>query len=246
MNKSKLIAVFSTTLLLAVTITNNLLSPQSHAEEQTLWELELDQEPDDISEKDFKSWMAKKGFTSFRYYFFKREPKHWRLAACLNREDFCLVMEDRKSSSHILTTLKNPIPLSDNLNLVMEFMVEAWPNQTDLAKKDQEDAALRIFLTANLDGRKAHLGLAVTKDHVPGQIIVSQRKPKKIKYLVLAVNPTEKVWQRTSSPIAASFLKAFGSFEKAEILAIGLKSDGNNTASDVKVWLRELAIKANG
>jgi hypothetical protein len=35
----------------------------------------------------------------------------------------------------MLQKLKNPIPLSDNLNLVMEFMVEAWPEHTDLANK---------------------------------------------------------------------------------------------------------------
>ena len=114
----------------------------------------------------------------------------------------------------------------------------------DRTKKDQEDAALRIFLTAELDGKTVHLGLAVTRDHEPGQIVSSQRKPKEIKYLALAVNTSEKKdWQRLSTPISASFQKAFGSFKEGEIIAIGLKSDGNNTASDVKVWLRELKIK---
>jgi hypothetical protein len=172
------------------------------------------------------------------------KAKNWRIASCLNNKDFCLVMEDRKSSSHILKKLYNPITLSDNLNLVIEFMVERWPNQIDLAKKDQEDAALRIFLTADLDGKNVHIGFAVTKDHKPGQIMASQRKPKEIKYIALSVNTREeKVWQRLSTPIAVSFQKAFGSFNKAEIIAIGLKSDCNNTASDVKVWLRELKIK---
>ena len=82
-------------------------------------------------------------------------------------------MEDRKTSSHIIKKLNKPIPLSGHLNLFTEFMVEAWPKQTDLGKKDREDAALRIFLTAHLDGRNAHLGFAVTIDHEAGQIIPS-------------------------------------------------------------------------
>ncbi len=247
MNKIKSLAVFGIALLITVTIMDNLISPPIYAEEITLWDLELDKESEEISKDDFKSWMAKKGFESFRFYFFKREPKQWRLAPCLNREGFCLVMEDRKSSSHILTKLNNPIPLSIDLKLVIEFMVESWPNQTDLGSKDREDAALRIFLTADLDGRKVHLGLAVTRDHEPGQTMVSEREPEKIKYLALDTNTTEeKAWQRISTPIAAAFQIAFGAFEKAEILAIGLKSDGNNTVSNVKVWLRELAIKAAG
>ena len=244
MNKINLIPVFAITLVLAVAIIGTLLSSQSHAEGKSLWDLGLDKEANDISKNDFKSWMNRKGFQSFRYLFFERDPKNWRIVPCVNNKGFCLVMEDRKSSSHILKKLNNPIPLSENLNLVMEFMVEVWPERTDLAKKDKEDAALRIFLTADLDGRNAHIGFAVTRDHEPGQIVASQRKPKEIKYIALPVNTTdEKVWQRLSTPIAASFQKVFGSFEKAEIIAIGLKSDGNNTASDVKVWLRELKIK---
>jgi hypothetical protein len=217
---------------------------QSYAESSILWDLELDKESSEISIKDFKTWMAKKGFESFRYALFNREPKYWRLSSCLNSEGFCLVLEDRKSSSHILTKFKDPIFLSDKLRLVMEFMVEAWPKQTDLSKKDKEDAALRIFLTTDIDGRKAHLGLAVTKDHAPGQIMVSEREPQDIKYIAVSENPTKDIWHRTSTPIAASFQKAFGTFEKAEIIAIGLKSDGNNTSSDVKVWLRELKIES--
>ncbi len=244
MNKRKLILVFIITLMFAVAFMETLLISRSYAEGKSLWDLELDKETNEISKSNFKSWMDRKGFQSFRYLFFERDPKNWRISPCLNNKDFCLVMEDRKSSSHILKKLNNPIPLSDNLNLVLEFMVEVWPKQTDLAKKDQEDAALRIFLTAVLDGRNAHIGFAVTRDHKPGQIMASQRKPKDIKYIALAANTTEeKVWQRLSIPIAVSFQKAFGSFEKAEIIAIGLKSDGNNTASDVKVWLRELKIK---
>ncbi len=244
MNKINLISVFAMTLVLAVAIMGTLLSSQSHAEGKSIWDLELDRETNEISKNDFKSWMDRKGFQSFRYLFFERDPKKWRIAPCINNKDFCLVMEDLKSSSHILKKLNNPIPLSENLNLVMEFMVEVWPERTDLAKKDQEDAALRIFLTADLDGRNAHIGFAVTRDHEPGQILASQRKPKEIKYIALAANTTEeKVWQRLSIPIAESFQKVFGSFEKAEIIAIGLKSDGNNTSSDVKVWLRELKIE---
>ena len=243
MRKTKLIPVFAIMLFIAVPIVGTLFS-LSHAEGKSLWDLELDKETNEILKNDFKSWMDRKGFESFRYLFFKRDPKDWRLAPCLNHNDFCLVMEDLKSSSHILKKLNPPIPLSHNINLVMEFMIESWPKQTDLAKKDKEDAALRIFLTADLDGRNAHMGFAVTRDHDPGQIILSQRKPGEIKYMALAVNTAdEKVWQRLSTPIADSFRKAFGSFEKAEIIAIGLKSDGNNTASDVKVWLRELKIK---
>ena len=244
MNKMKLIPVFTIILMLAVALMGIFLISRSHAEGKSLWNLGLDKEANDISKNDFKSWMDRKGFQSFRYLFFERDPKNWRIAHCVNNKDFCLVMEDRRSSSHILKKLNNPIPLSKNLNLVMEFMVEVWPEQTDLAKKDKEDAALRIFLTADLDGRNAHIGFAVTRDHEPDQIVASQRKPREIKYIVLPVNTTdEKVWQRLSTPIAASFQKAFGSFEKAEIIAIGLKSDGNNTSSDVKVWLRELKIK---
>jgi hypothetical protein len=244
MGEFKLIPVFAINLLLAVVIIGTLLSSQSNAEGKSLWDLELDKETNEISKSNFKAWMDRKGFQSFRYLIFKRDPKNWRIAPCLNNKDFCLVMEDRKSSSHILRKLNNPIPLSDNLILRMEFMVEVWPEQTDLSKKDQEDAALRIFLTANLDGRNAHIGFAVTRDHEPGQVMASQRKPKEIKYIALAINTKEeKVWQRLSTPIAASLQKAFGSFEKAEIIAIGLKSDGNNTGSDVKVWLRELKIK---
>ena len=244
MGKFKLIPVFPINLLLAIAIIGTFLSSQSNAEGINLWDLELDKETNEISKNDFKSWMDRKDFESFRYLFFERDPKNWRIVLCVNNKDFCLVMEDRKSSSHILKKLNNPIPLSDNINLVMEFMVEVWPERTDLAKKDKEDAALRIFLTADLDGRNAHIGFAVTRDHEPGQNVASQRKPKEIKYIALPVNTTdEKVWQRLSTPIAASFQKAFGSFEKAEIIAIGLKSDGNNTASDVKVWLRELKIK---
>jgi hypothetical protein len=230
--------------MLAVALMGILFISRSHAEGKSLWNLELDKETNEISKNDFKSWMDRKGFQSFRYLFFERDPKNWRIAPCVNNKDFCLVMEDRKSSSHILKKLNNPIPLSEDLNLVMEFMVEVWPKQTDLSKKDQEDAALRIFLTADLDGRNAHIGFAVTRDHEPGQIIASQRKPKEIKYIALTANTIEEnVWQRLDTPIASSFKKAFGSFEKAEIIAIGLKSDGNNTASDVKVWLRELKIQ---
>jgi hypothetical protein len=244
MNKMKLILVFTIILMLAVALMGILFISRSHAEGKSLWNLELDKETNEISKNDFKSWMDRKGFQSFRYLFFERDPKNWRIAPCVNNKDFCLVMEDRKSSSHILKKLNNPIPLSEDLNLVMEFMVEVWPKQTDLGKKDQEDAALRIFLTADLDGRNAHIGLAVTRDHEPGQIIASQRKPKEIKYIALTANTIEEnVWQRLDTPIASSFKKAFGSFEKAEIIAIGLKSDGNNTASDVKVWLRELKIQ---
>ncbi len=244
MNKMKLIPVFTIILMLAVALMGIFLISRSYAEGKSLWNLGLGKEANDISKNDFKSWMDRKGFQSFRYLFFERDPKNWRISPCVNNKDFCLVMEDRRSSSHILKKLNNSIPLSDNLNLVMEFMVEVWPERTDLTKKDKEDAALRIFLTADLDGRNAHIGFAVTRDHESGQIVASQRKPKEIKYIALPVNITdEKVWQRLSTPIAASFQKAFGSFEKAEIIAIGLKSDGNNTASDVKVWLRELQIK---
>jgi hypothetical protein len=244
MNKFKLISVFAITPILVVAIFGTFFSSQSHAEGKSLWDLELDKETNEVSKNDFKAWMDKKGFESFRYLFFERGPKFWRLAPCLNKDDFCLVMEDPKTSSHILKKLNKPILLTDNLKLLMEFLVETWPMQTDLGKKDQEDAALRIFLTANLDGKNAHLGFAVTRDHEPGQIVASQRKPKEIKYMVLAVNTAEeKVWQHLSTPIASAFQKAFGSFEKAEIIAIGLKSDGNNTASDVKVWLRELKIR---
>ena len=244
MGKFKLIPVFPINLLLAIAIIGTFLSSQSNAEGKSLWDFELNKETNEISKSNFKTWMDRKGFQSFRYLIFERDPKNWRIAPCLNTKDLCLVMEDRKSSSHILKKLNNPIPLSDNLNLVMEFMVEEWPKQTDLSKKDQEDAALRIFLTSKLDGRNAHIGFAVTRDHEPGKVMASQRKPKEIKYIALAINTKEgKVWQRPSTPIAASFQKAFGSFEKAEIIAIGLKSDGNNTASDVKVWLRELKIK---
>jgi len=244
MNKMKLILVFTIILMLAVALMGILFISRSHAEGKSLWNLELDKETNEISKNDFKSWMDRKGFQSFRYLFFERDPKNWRIAPCVNNKDFCLVMEDRKSSSHILKKLNNPIPLSEDLNLVMEFMVEVWPKQTDLSKKDKEDAALRIFLTADLDGRNAHIGFAVTRDHEPGQIVASQRKPKEIKYIALPVNTIEEnVWQRLDTPIASSFKKAFGSFEKAEIIAIGLKSDGNNTASDVKVWLRELKIQ---
>ena len=183
MNRIKLNPVFAMTLLLTVAIMGTFLSSQSHAEGKSLWDLELDKETNEISKNNFTSLMDRKRFEPFRYLFFKRDPKYWRLAPCLNNKDFCLVMEDRKSSSHILKKLKNPIPLSDHLNLVMEFMVEVWPKKTDLAKKDQEDAALRIFLTADLDGRKAHLGFAVTRDHQPGRIMPSQRKPKEIKYI---------------------------------------------------------------
>jgi len=244
MNKMKLSLDFTIILMLAVALMGILFISRSHAEGKSLWNLELDKETNEISKNDFKSWMDRKGFQSFRYLFFERDPKNWRIAPCVNNKDFCLVMEDRKSSSHILKKLNNPIPLSEDLNLVMEFMVEVWQERTDLAKKDQEDEALRIFLTADLDGRNAHIGFAVTRDHEPGQIVASQRKPKEIKYIALPVNTIEEnVWQRLDTPIASSFKKAFGSFEKAEIIAIGLKSDGNNTASDVKVWLRELKIQ---
>jgi hypothetical protein len=244
MGKVNLIPVFAFSLLLVAVIIGPVLSSPSNTEEKSLWDLELSKETNEISKSNFKSWMDRKGFESFRYLFFERDPKNWRIASCLNNNNYCLVMEDRNSSSHILKKLENPILLSDNLNLFMEFMVEVWPNKTDLGKKDQEDAALRIFLTADLDGRTVHLGFAVTKDHEPGQMVSSQRKPKEIKYLALDVDTDgKKAWQRLSIPIAVSFQKAFGTFKKAEIIAIGLKSDGNNTSSDVKVWLRELKIK---
>ncbi len=230
-------------LLLPFTIMEAFFAYQVDAAAITLWDLELDKENKEISENDFNIWMAKKGFQPFRFFLFTRKPKYWRLASCLNNENICLVMEDHKSSSHILTELENPIPLSDNLKLVMEFMVETWPKQTNLVKKDEEDAAIRIFLTADMDGRKVHLGLTVTRDHKAGQIMPSQRRPEEIKYMAIGINTTEeKVWQRVSAPIAALFQKAFGPLEKSEILAIGIKSDGNDTGSDVKAWIRELKL----
>jgi hypothetical protein len=236
--------VFGMALSLAITIMSIFLPIQYCFGAESIWDLGLNKETHEISRSDFKSWMAKKGFESFKFMFFKREPKYWRLAHCPGSGNICLEMEDLKTSSHILQKLKHPIPLSDNLYLVMEFMVEEWPEHTDLSKKDKEDAALRVFLTADVDGKKATLGLAVTRDHKSGQIMASEREPEKIKYLALPADTThEKIWQRLSTPITASFKKAFGSYQKGEILVLGLKSDGNNTESDVKVWLKDLKIQ---
>ena len=66
MNKIKFILVFSIALLFAITIMGIFLSSQSHAAAKRQWDLELDKETNEISKNDFKSWMAKKGFESFK------------------------------------------------------------------------------------------------------------------------------------------------------------------------------------
>lgn len=228
-------------IILTIMCMENIPSTRGSCSAKSLWDLELDKE---VSKADFNSWMDEKGFEAFRWFLLKRDPEYWRVDPCPAMENFCLIMEDRKTSSHIFAKLKKPVALSADLKLIMEYMVEKWPEETDLAKKNREDAALRVFLTADLDGAKVHLGLAATRDHKPGEVIASERKPEDIKYLVLAMKTSEKgVWLHSSTPVAASFRKAFGSFEKGKILAIGLKSDGNNTDSDVKVWLRELKLE---
>lgn len=141
-----------------------------------------------------------------------------------------LVQDD--DSTTIGTDRGFPIDPEVAPRLVVRFRVLEWPERADLAYKETEDSALRVFVVFDRGGgwfRPPHtLGYAFASTRAAGDIITSDRFDQ-VKYLpVVSAADYDGGWVEIERDVVADYVAAFGR-RPPRIKAIGIKADANDT-----------------
>lgn len=207
-----------------------------------IWRLDLARESREVSPEAFPEWMEKSGFQPFTYFFFKRMPEHWRIGACEGTPESCLVLQEKKSSSHIIYPFEPAVAVEDTLAVELAYLVKVQPADASLDQKDKEDAPLRIFLSFQTKDGLLHMALTDSAAHTAGTVVKSEREPNTIRYYMLPDRSEADGYETSSFPVKKLFQRAFGPKDPGKLVAIGIKSDSNNLGGESLTYLRTLRL----
>ena len=245
---SSLCTVFLPRRIFEAVITGIFLSTLSisAAGETELWRLDLAAESEEVGPEAFPAWMEEKGFQPFNYLFFKRRPEHWRIGACDGAPQRCpqrcLVLQEKKSSSHIIYRFEPALTVGDSMMVELAYLVKAQPEGARLDQKDKEDAPLRIFLSFQTEDGLLHLALTDSAAHAAETVVRSEREPDAIRYYMLPDRSEADGYQTSRFPLKNIFHKAFGPQDPGTLAAIGIKSDSNNLGGESLTYLKTLRL----
>jgi len=206
------------------------------------WRLDLATESGEVRPEAFPAWMEAKGFQPFSYLFFTRGPKYWQIGPWAGASDFCLVLQEKASSSHIIHPLEPGLAVGDTLAVELAYRVKVQPKGARLDQKDKEDAPLRIFLSFETKEGLFHLALTDSAAHTAGTVVKSERQPDTIRYYMLPDKPKAEDYETSSFPVKTIFQKAYGSKDPGKLVAIGIKSDSNNLGGESLAYLKTLRL----
>lgn len=149
----------------------------------------------------------------------------------------------RKDSTTIGS--KRGFPLRPNQSLELSFRVLEKPAGANLARKNKEDSALRVFVLFDKGGGifspPRTLGYAVGEAEPLETVLTSQRFDD-VKFIIVASGPADPTkWIDLKRDVAADYRKAFGEAPPA-IKAIAIKSDGNNLDANASAEIRWLRL----
>jgi hypothetical protein len=214
----------------------------SVAGETELWRLDLVAESQEVGPEAFPAWMEEEGFQPFNYLFFKRRPEHWRIGPCDGSPQRCLVLHEKKSSSHIIYRFEPALTVGDSMMVELAYLVKAQPEGARLDQKDKEDAPLRIFLSFQTEDGLLHLALTDSAAHAAETVVRSEREPDAIRYYMLPDRSEADGYQTSRFPLKTIFHKAFGPRDPGTLVAIGIKSDSNNLGGESLTYLKTLRL----
>ncbi|MFZ5566828.1 MAG: DUF3047 domain-containing protein [Pseudomonadota bacterium] len=161
-----------------------------------------------------------------------------------------------RSSASLLRRLLN-LERQDIGDIRFSWKVPALVPQADMARRETEDAVVRIVLTFDGDRTRlsardralSELAQFMTGEPLPyatlmyvwcptrepGSVILNPRTDR-IRKLVVESGPARlNQWLDYERDIRADFLQVFGE-EPGRLLHVAIMSDGDNTGSEFRVW----------
>ena len=207
-----------------------------------VWNLDLDAESGVVRPEAFAAWMETRRFQPFTWLFFKRRPQHWWIGPCAGAPEFCLVLQENASSSHIIYPFEPALAVGDTLSVELAYRVKVQPEGARLDQKDKEDAPLRIFLSFQTNDGLFHLALTDSAAHAAGTVVKSGRKPDTIRYYMLPDRTEAEGYETRRFPVKSIFQQVYGPKDPGELVAIGIKSDSNNLGGESLTYLKTLRL----
>lgn len=183
-----------------------------------------------------------------------KSPTVYRPALYGGRRD-AMEVQARSSASLLRRSLNLPSP--DIGDIRFSWKVPALVPQADMARRETEDAVVRIVLTFDGDRTRlsardralSELAQFMTGEPLPyatlmyvwcptrepGSVILNPRTDR-IRKLVVESGPARlNQWLDYERDIRADFLQVFGE-EPGRLLHVAIMSDGDNTGSEFRVW----------
>ena len=207
-----------------------------------VWRLDLASGSREISPQAFSEWMEKNDFQPFNYLFFKRRPQFWRIGPCVGDDGYCLVMQEKDSSSHIIYPFEPALTVDETMAVELGYLVKTQVTGASLDQKDKEDAPLRIFLSFQTGEELLHLALTDSAAHAAGTVVKSVREPDNIRYYMLPDRSEAEGYETGSFSIKAVFQQVYGNKDPGMLVAIGMKSDSNNLGGESLTYLKTLRL----